>query len=151
MATLVYDAKQVDITVVRISDGQSLRVSGFDDGEFISVVMDEDDMILRKGSDNTTSVAASNNSAATVTLTLAETSDSNNFLYTLRNANLITLGLGFFSFNMKCTTTGELFTAPEMWVMKPPDSPKAREVSPRAWSLQTGDMAMGKLVPVPVL
>jgi len=150
MATFVYDAKQVDIIIVRISDGQSLRISGYEDGEFISVVMDEDDMIMRKGSDNTTSVAASNNSAATVTLTLQETSDSNNFLYTLRNLNLITLGLGFFSFNMKCTTTGELFTAGEMWIMKPPDSPKAREVSPRAWPFQTGNMAMGKLEVAPV-
>ena len=147
--TFTYDAKLVDITLVRISDGQSLRVSGFDDGEFITVVMDEDDMIMRKGTDNTTSVAASNNSAATVTLTLQETVDANNFLYTLRNANLLTLGLGFFSFNMKCNTTGELFTAAQMWAMKPPDSPKAREVSPRAWNLQTGNMAMGKVAIVP--
>ncbi|HEC64373.1 MAG TPA: hypothetical protein ENI23_03680 [bacterium] len=145
MATFIYDAKQVDITITRITDGESLRVSGFEDGEFITVVMDEDDMILRKGSDNTTSVAASNNSAATTTLTLQETSDSNNFLYVLRNANLILPGSGFFMFNMKCATTGETFTAPEMWVMKPPDSPKAREVSPRAWNLQTGNMAMDKL------
>jgi len=145
MATFIYDAKQVDITLTRITDGQSIRVAGFDDGEFITVVMDEDDMILRKGSDNTTSVAASNNSAATVTLTLQETSDSNNFLYVLRNANLILPGSGFFKFSMKCATTGEVFTAPEMWVMKPPDSPKAREVGPRAWPFQTGNMSMDKL------
>lgn len=138
-----YDASQVDIVITHATLGTT-RLAGFDDGELVSVVRDEDEFIEKEGSDGFVSVAASNRKMGTVTITLQETSDSNNFLYALRAINLVKPGLGFFSIVVKCNTTGEIFTGAEAWIIKAPDSPKDREVSPRAWAIR-GQLEMDRL------
>ncbi len=138
-----YDPAQVDITFTHPVLG-TFRAAGFEDGELVSIVRDEDEFIEKEGSDGFVSVSASNRKIGTVTITLQETSDTNNFLYSLRSLNLITPGTGFFSCIVKCNTTGELHTMAEAWIAKPPDSPKDREVSPRAWTIR-GQLEMDKI------
>ncbi len=138
-----YDPAQVDITFAHPALG-TFRAAGFEDGEFIGIVRDEDEFISKEGSDGFVSVAASNRKLGTITLTLQETSDTNTFLYALRDLNLITPGTGFFSLIAKCNTTGEVFTMAEAWIQKPPDSSKDREVSPRAWTI-SGQLEMDKI------
>ncbi len=138
-----YDAGQVDIVINHNLLGTT-RLAGFDDGELVSVVRDEDEFIEKEGSDNFVSVAASNRKLGTITITLQETSDSNTFLYLLRSENLLKPGTGFFSIVVKCNTTQEIFTMAEAWITKAPDSPKDREVSPRAWVIR-GQLEMDRL------
>lgn len=138
-----YDASQVDIVINHNVLG-STRLAGFEDGEMVSVVRDEDEFIEKEGSDGFISVAFANRKMGTITITLQETSDSNTFLYLLRSENLLKKGLGFFSIIVKCNTTKEIFTAAEAWIVKPPDAPKDREVSPRVWVIR-GRLEMDRL------
>ena len=68
-----YDPAQVDITFTHATLG-TFRAAGFDDGELVNIVRDEDEFIEKEGSDGFVSVSASNRKIGTITLTLQETS-----------------------------------------------------------------------------
>lgn len=83
MATTSYDFKKVSVIV----DG--VIITGYMDGESISVEKNEDDITPHVGAGGDVTFAESNDNTATITLTLKSTSASLPFLDQLRRSKRI--------------------------------------------------------------
>lgn len=128
-----YDPKAVTVSV------GGIPIGGFADGTFLNIEMDEDAFTKEVGADGETSRAKSNNNGATVTLTLAQTSPSNDVLTgfaeadRLANAGVVPIlvrdGSG----------TSTLFSATG-WVRKKAPAPFSKEIEEREWVLDVADV-----------
>ncbi|RYI25199.1 DUF3277 family protein [Bacillus infantis] len=83
MATTTYDFKKVSV----ILDG--VIVTGYMDGESISVEKNEDDVTTHVGAAGDVTFSETNDNTAVITLTLKQTSSSVPFLKTLRDSKRI--------------------------------------------------------------
>jgi len=120
-------------------------ISGFADGTFVTVTPDENLYTKTVGADGEVSRARSNNRSATVTLTLKQTSQSNNILSALAQADNLNNG-GVVPFMLKEIGSGAtLVFAQAAWVEDFPDAEYSKEVSDRAWTIALAqtDMFIG--------
>jgi len=128
-----YDPKDVRIVV------GGFPIGGFADGTFLNLEMDEDSFSKETGADGETARAKSNNNGGSATLTLMQTSPSNDVLSgfaqadRLSNAGVVPLliqdGSG--------RTT--LFSA-TAWVRKRPAASFSKEIEEREWVLDLADV-----------
>ena len=114
-------------------------IGGFADGAFVSVAPDEDDWSLTIGSDGSPVRAKSSIRSATITLTLLQTSASNQVLQDFANLDRIAGG-GIFPLLIKDNSGNTIHAAEQCWVQRRPDSSFDREVTTREWILRTGAM-----------
>lgn len=133
MGVKTYDPKQMSIVI------GGKQASGFADGTFLNVELDEDAFGLTVGADGEGMRAKSNNKSATITLTLLPTSDYNRHLSELAQADedsnsgavplLIKDGSGF-----------DIHAAETVWIQKKAAAEYSREGSPREWVLRTDSL-----------
>lgn len=128
-----YDFKQVSV----IFGGRI--ITGFAEGDAITVAHDEDDFTLKVGADGEATRSKSNNRAATITLRLMQTSDSNDVLSGMRSADQLT-GNGKGPLLIKDNSGRSLHAADSAWVQKAPDAGYGAEAGEREWVLRTGEM-----------
>lgn len=123
-----YAADRVTVTV-----GATL-ISGFADGTFISVSRDEQAYNAVTGADGFVSRAKTGNRAGTITLTLQQTSPSNDILSGFMIADELR-NRGVFPIFIQDQEGETIFQAQHCWVQQMPDSDFSKEISNRVWTL----------------
>lgn len=124
------NAKNIIITLAGV------RIEGFADGDFLNIEH-EDSYADVVGSDGLVARSASNDGRATITLTLLQTSPSNDFLDALHTADInAPNGAGVGPFTMSDLFGRSEAFAPETWIQKKPSVVFGREVGDREWVLR---------------
>jgi hypothetical protein len=117
-------------------------ISGFADGTFVGIVMQNDGITTQVGADGEIARAVNSDRRCTVTVTLQQTSPANDFLSTMFSIDVITCGgrTGPILVQDLCGTT--IFAASEAWIVKPADAEFGKEILTRAWAIHTGAPAV---------
>jgi hypothetical protein len=121
----------VDPQQVNVSIGGNI-ITGFADGTFLNVERDEDTWNKVVGADGSVARSKSANKAATLTLTLLQTSPSNDILSALAALDEET-GDAEIPIIIKDNSGTTLVSAPESWIQKPPAIVYGKEVQNREW------------------
>lgn len=128
-----YDPAEVQVIIAGI------KISGFADGTFVTAARKNASFALIVGSDGEGARAKSNDRSATVTVTLLQTSDSNDALSALLNLDeLSSDGVG--ALMIKDNSGRLLLSAETAWIEKPPDAEFAREITNRVWVIETNEL-----------
>lgn len=129
-----YDPSNVQI----IMGGHA--VTGYADGTFIDISPDEQRYNKTTGADGETSRSRTNNRAKTVTITLKQTSVSNDFFSGLAAADDLN-NAGAVPFAIKEIGTGRtLGFAQAAWIENDPNLTYSKDVEDRAWTIATSGM-----------
>ena len=133
MTVETYSPKRVEVIVAGVP------MKGFADGTFVTVARANDSFATNVGADGEVSRTASADRTGTVTLTLQQTSDSNDFLSGLMTADELTLA-GQFPFLLKDTNGRTILESPCAWINKPADSEFGNELSNREWVISCSEL-----------
>ncbi len=133
MTVETYSPKRVEVIVA----GVPLR--GFADGTFITAERTSDAFSTNVGADGEASRTASADRTGKVTITLQQTSDSNDFLSGLALGDEVSLN-GQFPFLLKDTNGRTLIEAPCAWIDKIANSEFSNELTDREWVISLGEM-----------
>ena len=130
-----YDPKNVSL----ILGGQIIQ--GYTDGTFINVERNEDMFSMKVGVDGIGTRAKTNNKSGKITITLHQSSPSNDYLSTLaladENANA-----GAVPMLMRDNNGTSLCTSLTMWVKKMANAEYGKEVGNRVWVLESDEIIM---------
>ena len=135
MAVKTYSPNEVICIVAGIP------VSGFADGTFITAARDNPGWTKGSGADGEGWRAKSSDYTGTITLTLLQTSSSNDALSALALTDENS-GDGVGPFLLKDNSGRTLINAETCWIEKIADSEFAREVSNREWAIHTDKLNM---------
>lgn len=133
MAISTFDPKQLIVT------WGEFRITGFASGTFVNVARNEDSFTLTVGSDGEGARARSNNNSAQITLTLLQTSLSNQQLSQALFQDELTCN-GVRPLLIKNIKGTDLYQAETAWLMKPSDSGFSNEIETREWILETDNL-----------
>jgi hypothetical protein len=132
MALRQYDPAKVLITL-----GNDL-LSGYADGTFLNVEQNEDSYTLQMGTDGEGTRTRTNNESARITVTLMQSSASNDVLSALHELDkAIGFGAGCVPLLIKDFSGRSIFSAEKAWIVKPPSSEFGREATGREWMIET--------------
>jgi len=135
MAVRTYDPKSVVITI------GGVPMSGFADGTFLVVDRDENAFTKVTGADGTSTRVKSNNRSGSMTLTLKQSSPSNDVLSGFAALDELS-NSGVVPILIKDLSGNSLFFSATGWVQKYPSSEFAKEISNREWVLDLVDVDM---------
>jgi hypothetical protein len=130
MPSRSYSSKAVVITF------NGVLITGLGDATFLTVAKNTDGMELKVGADGESAVAISPDESGLATVTLLNSSPSNDFLS--QCANQRTRGV----FQAKDLSGRMLINAPDAWVKKMADVTKSKSIESSAWAFESGDMKM---------
>lgn len=130
-----YDPKQVTVIF-----GAKI-ITGFSDSTFITAERNEQAFNLKVGVDGEGTRAKSNNKSGKVTLTLMQSSPSNDDLSAVALSDELTNG-GVRPLLIKDSSGTTLVSAVTSWVQKLANSEFQKEVTTRAWVIETDEMEM---------
>lgn len=133
MAVKTYDPKQVTLIV-----GGKI-VTGFTDGTFIVAERNENMFNLKVGVDGIGTRAKSNNQSGKLTITLHQSSNSNDDLSALASADELS-NTGAVPVLMKDSSGRTIVTALTAWIQKYANAEFAKEVANRVWVLETDQL-----------
>ena len=112
------------------------RMQGLGDDGGFSFEPSEDQIIGSVGADGEATISRSNNKSGTLTVTLKETSDSNQILEDFLNAQDVGTGLAYnVPVQLYDPSTGEGVTSRESAIMGYPTRSKNKEASEREWTI----------------
>ena len=126
MTVKTYDPKKVHIII------GGFEMVGFVDGTFFTITMDDDAYSKVTGADGETSRAKNNNNGALATLSLQQTSSSNDVLSGFALADRLS-NSGIVPVVVKDSLGTTILFSAEGWVKRTPDAPFAKEISNRDW------------------
>lgn len=132
MGLKTYDPKQVVLTI------GTHAVSGYMDGTFINAARNEDAFTISVGADGETTRVKSNNKTGRVTLTLKQSSDSNDILSAIAAADELG-NAGIVPILLKDLKGRTLGTAARAWVVKVPEIVYSKGVEGRAWIFESDE------------
>lgn len=135
MPLFTYDPKNVSVIV-----GGSI-MTGFADGTFVEVERNENAFNLKIGVDGEGTRAKSNNKSGKVTITLMQSSPSNDTLSGFTAADELS-NTGAVPVLVKDNSGRTICTALTAWVQKYANASFAKEVTTRKWVLETDDIEM---------
>lgn len=118
----------------------SAILTGFSPDDMIKVELDNDTFELEVGAQGDAVRVQNLNESATITVTLLQTSPSNQVL---SDAWTLDKGSGLYvkPFMLKDALGGTLVLAPNCWVQKPPGASFGKSHTPREWVLRTERLA----------
>ena len=114
-------------------------ITGFADGTFVLVAMDEDAFTKQQGADGEGGRSKSNNYGGSITITLMQTSDGNDILSSLALADRLT-SAGLFPIMVKDSNGRSLAVAENAWVRKSADAEYGKELGSREWVIDTDNL-----------
>lgn len=126
-----YDPKQVIVTF------GTVIVSGYAEGTFIAIAQNGDSFEKKKGADGGVDRVNKNANDYAVTLTLKQTSLTNDALSLLSIADKLT-NSGKLPLIVKDINGTSLFFAEQAWIGKEPDPEDGDSISSREWRFDTG-------------
>lgn len=133
MAVRTFDPKSVVITI------GGVPMSGFADGTFLEVTADTQQFTKVVGADGYTTRVKSNNYGGVMTLTLSQSSPSNDvlsgFLALDRTANA-----GVVPILIKDLSGSTIIFSGTGWIQQFPDVTFGNEINNRAWALDLADI-----------
>lgn len=130
-----YDPSQVSVII-----GGHI-VGGFADNTKIRVARDEDAYSLHTGVDGEGTRAKTNNKSGTITISLLQSSESNDVLSAYVAADEISNG-GLFSAMIKDNSGTSLYAAETAYIQKYPDSEFSKEPTVREWIIRTDHLTV---------
>lgn len=133
MGVKTYDPGAVDLVVVGIP------ITGYVDGTFINIGRNNPAFTDGTGSQGEGWRAKSNDKSGICTLTLLQTSATNDALSALAALDELS-GDGVGALLMKDNSGRSLYAAETCWVEKLPDSEWARSISGREWIIKTDNL-----------
>lgn len=133
MATKTYSP--VDVAVIY---GGAI-ISGFADGTFITVSRDEDAFMKKVGADGEVARARNANRSGSVTLTLLQSSASNDVMAAFHAADSLSSGAAL-PLLIKDNSGRTLVAADAAWVKKEPDITRSKEIETVEWVLDCGQI-----------
>lgn len=131
MTLRTYDPKRVSIIV-----GAAI-MSGLAEDTFVSVEEIGDGVTSVSGADGEVARSMSADRRARVTLTLQQTSPSNDALSALLQIDRASGGNGVFAVAITDLRGSSLMTSSEAWIVKAPTSEFAATVGTREWTIET--------------
>ena len=132
MAFANYDPKKIVVTV------GGAPVTGYADGTFVNFERTNDAFSMVTGADNLTTRTKRNDKSGTLTLTLQQTSPSNDLLSTFANLDE-TDNVGVFSLQVKDAIGTTVVNAPAAWVRKFAPIERGNELSNTEWTIDCAD------------
>ena len=131
MAVKTYNPSRVTVVM------NGFPMTGFADGTFVNITMQSDGITTSVGADGEIARAINTDRRCTVTISLQQTSPGNAYLSTLFSMDTLTCGgtIGPILIQDLCGET--LFMAAQAWVVKPADVEFSKEISTRAWQIET--------------
>jgi len=133
MAVKTYDPKGVVVSI-----GGS-PISGYADGTFVNISRQNDTFTSVAGADGEVSRAKSNDKRGEMTLTLLQTSLSNDVLSALAVLDE-KLGTGVVPIIVKDMSGLTIYFSGSGWIKKPADSEFGKEISNRDWVFELAEM-----------
>lgn len=138
-----YDPKKVILTV------GGTPISGYTDGTFLQVTPNSPTFTRSVGADGEVVRSKSNDNTHTITITLQQSSISNDYLSILADADKKT-NRGMVPVNIKdANGTSQAFW-PQCWVESDPDWNYDKEHQERSWVLHTGQQTGATYGGIPV-
>lgn len=131
-----YDPKKVVLTV------GGVPISGYADGTFISLERTSDTFSKISGAHGEVSRAKTNDFSGSLTVTLAQTSMSNNILQGFAIADELSND-GVVPVFLKDNSGQSVFFSANGWIRKPANAEYGKEISNREWVLDLADLDMG--------
>jgi len=129
-----YDPKKVIITF------GGIPISGFANGTFINVTPSSDRFSKVVGADGEVSRSKSADNTHEVTITLLQSSLSNQYLSGIESLDRIT-SKGILPLTVTDLNGGSLKFWPQAWITTDPDLGYAAEQTDRVWTFNTGQVA----------
>lgn len=133
MALKTYDPKLVILTV------GGVPISGFADGTFISAMRSNDSFTKVSGADGIVTRAKSNDKSGEITITLQQSSPSNDVLNGFAQLDE-RANAGIVPVTIKELNGTTLLFGAEAWVRKPADTEYGKEVSNREWTIDVAEL-----------
>ena len=116
----------------------TIPISGYSEDSAITVEHDEDDWTLQMGVDGEGTRSKTSNRSATVTISLMQSSATNDLLSAERELDINTPGgTGGKPFIIKDNSGTTLFSMETAWIQKPPTAELNREATAREWVFRT--------------
>lgn len=128
-----FDPKKTLVTVA------GLPISGYADGEAITVEREGDAFTKTTGADGYTARVKSNNRSGSITLTLLQTSHSNTILSALALADEKT-NAGVVPVSVKDLSGTSASYSGTAWIKKVPKQSYGKDISNREWVLDCADL-----------
>lgn len=135
MAVLTYDPKQVAVVI----GGQV--ISGFADGTFVKVERNEPAFNLKVGVDGEGTRAKSNNKSGKYTITLMQSSSSNDYLSSLAQSDEAS-NSGVVPVYVNDKSGRSLYSSLTAWVQKYADGEYQKETTTRTWVIESDEILM---------
>lgn len=128
----IYDPQEVIVSV------GGADIEGYFTGAFVQITYDNDAFNSVVGASGDVTRSKTDSLMATITLTLMQTSPSNDLLSTILNADLKGRnGAGVFALVIRDSASGRtVYTAANAWISKGPDASFDQQDSGRAWTLK---------------
>ncbi len=119
------------------------QLTGFADGEAVSVERNEDAWSLLVGADGEATRAKSNNRSGRVTIRLLQTSESNAILNDFAKADDLA-DAGAQALFIKDNSGNSLYSAEQAWIVKMPAATHGNEAGTREWVLETDNLVINE-------
>jgi hypothetical protein len=126
VAVASFDPKSVIIVV------GAVPISGYADGTFLEVAQADQQFTLSVGADGFATRVKSNNYSATVTITLSQTSPSNDYLSGLAALDRLSNG-GVVPLLIKDLSGTTIIFSESAWIQQIPDITYGNEINTVAW------------------
>lgn len=126
-------------------------ISGFADGEFVTVERNEDTFSILVGADGEACRSKNSNKSGKVTIRLMASSQSNDYLSELQLADEIS-GNSPSPLQIKDSFGTSIHTAVTAWVVKSPTSAYGKDSGTREWVIETDELVAfvgGSSIPLP--
>ena len=133
MAVKTYDPREVIVTF------GGIPLTGFADGTFITVSRASERFTKAVGADGEVARSRNNDNTHEVTLTLIQTSPSNNYLSIIARVDKI-MNMGVKALSITDLSGSTLFFWNEAWINNDPDVEFNKEIGDRAWVFNTGQV-----------
>lgn len=136
MSTKVYDADQITISF------GTATLKGLSEDDFVTIEQDTDDFTDVVGVDGEVTRSKTNDRRGTLTVRLMQTSDSNDLLSAINNADFRAAnGAGISAVMVRDRGTGRaLYAGPESWIAKPPQVVYGRSAKVREWKIRIANL-----------
>ena len=135
MSVFTYDPKQVIVTI------GGVPMSGFSDGTFLEIDRNEPTWNVVVGADGLVTRGKTNNFTGTVTLTLKQSSPSNDVLSGLMAIDEAT-NRGVFPILVKDLSGNSIYFGGRCWVTQYANSTFGKDISDRQWVLMMDEADM---------
>ena len=128
-----YDPAAVIVTI------DSQDIAGFADGTFVTAARNNDIFTLTVGADGEATRAKSNDLSGRFTITLQQTSPSNDVLSALADADELS-NQGVFAIQVADRSGNTLSSGERGWIVKKPDAGFGKETENREWIIETNEL-----------